>query len=101
MAKVSMVERDNKRCKTEIKYRNKRKSLKAKIKNKDISMEERFQLQLELNNLPRNSSPSRKRNRCKITGRPRGYYNRFGMSRIALRQYALLGQVPGLVKSSW
>lgn len=101
MAKVSMVERDNKREKTVKKLYKKRSALKSKIMSKDITIEERFELQFELNKLPRNSSPSRKRNRCKITGRPRGFYNRFNMSRIALRHYALLGQIPGLTKSSW
>lgn len=101
MAKVSMIERDNKRLEIEKKFNKKRAILKSQIKDKKLSIEERFDLQMQLNDLPRDSSQSRQRKRCKITGRPRGFYNRFDMSRIALRQYALLGQIPGLTKSSW
>lgn len=101
MAKVSMIERDKKRVKLASKYAKKRAELKAKIKDKTISMEERFALQMELNQLPRNSSKCRQRNRCGVTGRPRGFYRKFKMSRIALRDLASLGQIPGLTKSSW
>lgn len=101
MAKVSMVERDKKRALLANKYAKKRAELKAKIKDKSISMEERFILQMQLNDLPRDSSKSRQRNRCGVTGRPRGFYRKFKMSRIALRELASLGQIPGLTKSSW
>ncbi len=101
MAKTSMIERDKKRKALEKKYALKRKKLKAIIMNKSITMEERFEAQLKMNKLPRNSSRIRYRNRCEITGRPRGYYRKFKMSRIALRDLAALGQLPGVVKSSW
>lgn len=101
MAKVSMVERDKKRAGLVKKFAKKRAELKAQIKDKNISMEERFALQMELNKLPRDSSKSRQRNRCGVTGRPRGFYRKFKMSRIALRELASLGQIPGLTKSSW
>lgn len=101
MAKTSMIERDKKRAQLQKKYAAKRNALKATIMDKSISMEERFAAQLKLNKLPRNSSQSRYRNRCQITGRPRGVYRKFKMSRIALRELAALGQIPGVVKSSW
>jgi small subunit ribosomal protein S14 len=101
MAKVSMVERDKKRARLEKKYAKKRAELKAKIMDKTTSMEDRFELQMELNKLPRDSSRARQRNRCGVTGRPRGFYRKFKMSRIALRDLASLGQIPGLTKSSW
>lgn len=101
MAKVCMVQRDIKRKKLANKFANKYKSLKSKIMNKNLSVEERFELQLKLNKLPRNSSKIRYRNRCEVTGRPRGYYRKFKMSRIALRELASLGQIPGVTKSSW
>lgn len=101
MAKVAMVERENKRKRQAKRYAEKRKALKATIKNREISIEERFNAQLELNGLPRNSSRSRQRNRCALTGRPRGVYRKFQLSRIALRDLASLGQIPGVVKSSW
>ena len=101
MAKVSMVERDKKRARLVKKHAKRRAELKAKIKDKNITMEERFALQMELNKLPRDSSRSRQRNRCGVTGRPRGFYRKFKMSRIALRELASLGQIPGLTKSSW
>lgn len=83
------------------KYANKRKKLKAIIMNKNTAPEERFTTQLKLAALPRNSSIVRIRNRCSITGRPRGYYRRFGISRIALRDMAAFGLLPGVKKSSW
>lgn len=101
MAKVSMVERDKKRTRLANKYAAKRKALKETINNRELSIEERFSAQLELNSLPRNSSRSRQRNRCALTGRPRGVYRKFQLSRIALRDLASLGQIPGVVKSSW
>lgn len=101
MAKVCMIERDKKRKKTAEKYAVKRAELKAIIMNKEISIEERFEAQLKLNKLPRNGSQIRYRNRCEVTGRPRGFYRKFRMSRIALRELASFGQIPGLTKSSW
>jgi small subunit ribosomal protein S14 len=101
MAKTSMIERDKKRKSLSKQLGTKRKALKKIIMNKELSLEERFTAQLKLNKLPRNSSEIRYRNRCEITGRPRGFYRKFKMSRIALRDLAALGQVPGVVKSSW
>ncbi len=101
MAKVSMVQRDLKRTRIVKKYAEKRKELKAIIMNKSISLEERFEAQLQLNKLPRNSSKARQRNRCQVTGRPRGFYRKFKMSRIALRELAAFGMIPGVTKSSW
>lgn len=101
MAKTSMVERDKKRKNLNEKYSKKYAKLKAVVSNKELSLEERFEAQLELAKLPRNSSKVRYRNRCECTGRPRGYYRKFRISRIALRELASLGQLPGVVKSSW
>jgi small subunit ribosomal protein S14 len=101
MAKVSMIERDTKRKKLAKTFSSKRKALKSTIMNRELSMEERFAAQLELNKLPRDSSRSRQRNRCVLTGRPRGFYRKFQLSRIALRDLASLGQIPGVIKSSW
>lgn len=101
MAKVCMIERDRKRKQAIAKYAAKRKELKAIIMDKSVSMEERFDAQLKLNKLPRNGSQSRYRNRCEVTGRPRGFYRKFKMSRITLRELATFGQIPGLTKSSW
>lgn len=101
MAKRSMIERDVKRKKMVGKYSNRRSALKSVIMDKDTSMEERFEAQLKLAKLPRNSSKIRMRNRCQLTGRPRGFYRKFKLSRIALRDLASLGQLPGVVKSSW
>lgn len=101
MAKTSMIERDKKRKRLSKKHAAKYKELKAKVMRKDVSIEERFEAQLQLSKLPRNSSKVRYRNRCEITGRPRGFYRKFRMSRIALRDLAALGLVPGVTKSSW
>ncbi len=101
MAKVSMIERDKKRKKLAANFAEKRKALKKTIKTRELSIEERFSAQLELNGLPRDSARSRQRNRCALTGRPRGVYRKFQLSRIALRDLASLGQIPGVVKSSW
>lgn len=101
MAKLAMIERDKKRKNLIAKYAKKHKELKAVISNKEASLEERFEAQLELAKLPRNSSKVRYRNRCEVTGRPRGFYRKFRISRIALRELASLGQLPGVVKSSW
>jgi small subunit ribosomal protein S14 len=100
MAKKSMIERDRKRFVLITKYAAKRESLKEAI-NQAQSMEEKLQLHRKLQNLPRNSSAVRLRNRCSITGRPRGYYRDFGLSRHVLREYASQGLLPGVTKSSW
>ena len=101
MAKTSMIERNVKRENLAKKHLGQYKKLKLKVMDKTISIEERFEAQLELNKLPRNSSKVRQRNRCKVTGRPRGYYRKFQMSRIALRELAAFGLIPGVKKSSW
>lgn len=101
MAKKSAIERDLKRRKMAKAFASRRARLKAIATDKSLPMEERFKAQLALAQLPRNSSPNRARNRCVVTGRPRAYYRKFGMSRIALRDLALDGQVPGMVKASW
>ena len=101
MAKKSAVEKNNRRRRMVKQYEGKRAALRAKALDENLTLEERFKARLKLAELPRNSAPSRVRNRCEITGRPRGYYRKLRMSRIALRQMGSLGQVPGLVKSSW
>ncbi len=101
MAKVSMVEREKKRQKMVAKYADKRAELKAIIYNQDLPMEERFKASLKLAELPRDSSATRLHNRCEVSGRPKAYYRKLKMSRIALRDLASNGQVPGMVKSSW
>ena len=101
MAKVCMVERDKKRSRLVNKYAKKRAELKAIIKGQDAPADERFQATLALAKLPRNSSKTRKRNRCALTGRPHGYYRKFNLSRIAIRDLASRGELPGVSKSSW
>ncbi|MDN6296839.1 MAG: 30S ribosomal protein S14 [Halomonas sp.] len=101
MAKKSMVEREQKRAKLVEKYAAKRAELKAIAQNVNASDEERFDAQLKLQQLPRDSSPVRQRNRCRVTGRPHGFYNKFGLGRNKLREAAMRGDVPGLKKSSW
>ncbi len=101
MAKSAMVQREIKRQKLVEKYAAKRAALKEIAKNQDLPMEERFKARLKLAKLPRNSSETRLHNRCQITGRPKGYYRKLKMSRIALRDLASNGQIPGMVKSSW
>ena len=101
MAKTSSIEKNKKRAALAQQYAEKRAALKATIKNQDTPIEERFQASLKLAELPRNSAKIRIRNRCEVSGRPRGYYRKLKMSRIALRQLGNLGQIPGLVKSSW
>lgn len=100
MAKKSMIERDRKRFVLVTKYASKRTSLKAAIQAAE-SMEEKLQLHRKLQQLPRNSAPVRLHNRCSITGRPRGFFRDFGLSRHVLREYALQGLLPGVTKSSW
>ncbi len=101
MAKKSMIAREAKRAKLVAKYATKRQALKAKIRDVNVSEETRWQAVLELQQLPRDSSPSRQRNRCRITGRPRGYLRKFGLSRIKVREHAMKGEIPGLKKASW
>ncbi len=101
MAKKSAVERDLKRRKMAGGLSRKRRELKAIIYNRDLPAEERFQASLQLAELPRNSSKTRIVNRCALTGRPRGHHRRFKLSRIALRELASRGELPGVTKSSW
>ena len=101
MAKLSSIQKNLHRQELVKKFKNKRTKLKSKIMQKDITMEERIKLQNILNDLPRNSSHIRVRNRCKLTGRTRGVYRKFGLSRIKLRELTMLGSLPGVVKSSW
>ena len=101
MAKVSMIEREKRRARLIEKHFEKREQLKAIIKNPESSDEEVYEAQLKLQKLPRDSSPVRRRNRCKLSGRPRGYYRKFGLSRNKLREAAMRGDVPGLKKASW
>ncbi len=101
MAKTGMVERNDKRRRIAARDAQKRAELKEVANNKDLPMEERFAARLKLAQLPRNGSPTRIRNRCEVTGRPRGFYRKLKMSRIALRELGNKGLIPGLVKSSW
>ena len=101
MAKTSSIEKNKRRARLAKQYSARRARLKAIARNKNASMEERFAATLKLAELPRNSAVSRVRNRCEITGRPRAYYRKFKMSRIALRDLGSKGVIPGLVKSSW
>lgn len=101
MAKKSVVERNKKRIRLTKKYSAKRAGLKALSRNDSLSPEERFEAQLKLSRLPRNSSKVRVRLRCEISGRGRSNYRKFKMSRIALREFASQGMIPGMVKSSW
>ena len=101
MAKKSAIERDKKRARMAKSYAAKRARLKAAAKDPAVSPEERFAARLKLAELPRNSSPVRQRLRCELTGRPRGNYRKFRLCRIVLRDLASMGQVPGMVKSSW
>ena len=101
MAKAAMVEREKKRARIVKKYRNKRDRLKAIISSAAASYEEKEQAALKLQKLPRNAMPCRQRNRCNITGRPHGFYRKFGLGRNKLREAAMRGDIPGLVKASW
>ncbi len=101
MAKKSAVEKNKKRRKLAAKYAEKRAMLKEMAVDESLSDQERFSARLKLAKLPRNSAPSRIRNRCEVSGRPRGYYRKLKMSRVALRELGNQGKVPGLVKSSW
>ena len=101
MAKTSAVEKNRKRIRMVKKFSSKRARLKAIANDQSVPAEERFSARLKLAELPRNSAPTRIRNRCELSGRPRGYYRKFKISRIALRDLASSGQIPGMVKSSW
>ena len=101
MAKLSAINKNNRRIRLSDKYYKKREKLKKKIMDKKLSFEERFKAQQKLSKLPRNSAKIRVRNRCQITGRPHGVYRKLKISRIALRQLGLEGKIPGMVKSSW
>ena len=101
MAKTSEIQRNLKRIKMAKRFDNKRKKLKAIVRNKKLPLNERFAAQLKLSKLPKNSSKIRIRNRCEISGRPHGVYRKLKISRIALRQMASSGKIPGMTKSSW
>ena len=101
MAKLSSINKNNRRKKMSDRFYAKRKKLKLIIMNKKLPLEERFKAQQKLSKLPRNSAKTRVRNRCEITGRPHGYYRKLKMSRIALRELASMGKIPGMTKSSW
>ena len=101
MAKLSAINKNNKRIKLANKFLAKRKKLKSIIMDKKLPLEERFKAQQKLSKLPRNSAKVRVMNRCQITGRPHGVYRKLKISRIALRQLGLEGKIPGMVKSSW
>ena len=101
MAKKSMIAREVRRIKTVAKFADKRVSLKAIMNDEKATSEERYEASVKLQKLPRNSSPSRVVRRCQVTGRPHAVYRKFGLSRIKLREAAMRGDIPGLVKSSW
>ncbi|UPT64992.1 MAG: 30S ribosomal protein S14 [Hyphomonadaceae bacterium JAD_PAG50586_4] len=101
MAKTSSIERNKKRERLSKKFAARRAKLRAAALNEDLPLEERFDARLKLAQLPRNSAPTRVRNRCELTGRPRAFYRKLKLSRIALRELASSGQIPGMVKSSW
>jgi small subunit ribosomal protein S14 len=101
MAKLALINREEKRAKTVAKYAAKRAELFAVINNVNLSDEERMDARLKLQQLPRNASPSRQRNRCALTGRPRGVFRKFGVCRNKLREVAMRGEVPGMTKASW
>jgi small subunit ribosomal protein S14 len=101
MAKLALKNREAKRAKTVAKYAAKRAELLATINNARLSDEERMDARLKFQQLPRNASPVRQRNRCELTGRPRGYFRKFGLCRNKLREVAMRGEVPGMIKASW
>ena len=101
MAKLSSIQKNSNRLKLVEKFNKKRKNLKEQLMNKNITIEERLKIQNKMNDLPRNSSSIRYRNRCKLTGRTRGVYRKFGLSRIKIRELSMSGDLPGMVKSSW
>jgi len=101
MAKESMVQRDLKRTKIVDKYASKRAEIKAIIANHETSFDDMMEAQVRLQKLPRNASPIRQRNRCQLSGRPRGFYRKFGLSKTQFREAAMRGDIPGLKKASW
>ena len=101
MAKQSSIQKNNKRQLMVKKFHEKRLNLKKRIRDKNLSLDERFKLQTKINDLPRDGSRVRVRNRCRITGRTRGVYRKFGLSRIKIRELSMAGLLPGVVKSSW
>ena len=101
MAKLSLINRDQKRRALVKKYAKKREALVSIINNSKASDEVRYAARLKLQQLPRNANPTRLRNRCALTGRPRGYFRKFGLGRNKLREYAMRGEIPGIVKASW
>jgi small subunit ribosomal protein S14 len=101
MAKLALINRQYKREKLVAKYAKKREALVAIIENSKFSEEDRFAARLKLQSLPRNANPTRLRNRCALTGRPRGVFRKFGLGRNKLREYAMRGEIPGIVKASW
>ena len=101
MAKLSLINRDEKRRNLVKKYARKREALVAIIDNSRMSDEDRYAARLKLQQLPRNANPTRLRSRCAMTGRPRGFFRKFGLSRSKLREFAMRGEIPGIVKASW
>jgi len=101
MAKLSLINRDEKRRNLVKKYAKRREALEAIVNNTKASDEDRFAARLKIQQLPRNANPTRLRNRCALTGRPRGYFRKFGLGRNKLRDYAMRGEIPGIVKASW
>ncbi len=101
MAKKSMIAKERKRARLEAKYRRRRDAMRERVVDDSLSGDERFQAMLDLQKLPRNSSRVRRRNRCVLTGRPRGVYSKFGVCRNKLREIFMTGEAPGVVKSSW
>ena len=101
MATLALINREEKRAKLVAKYAGKREQLLAIINNSNLSEEERFAARLKLQQLPRNASPVRQRRRCALTGRPRGVFRKFGLARNKLREIAMKGEIPGVVKASW
>ena len=101
MAKLSIIEREKKRETLVLKYAQKRQGIKQKLKNPGLEMDESMLLRKQLQKLPLNSAPNRLRNRCSLTGRPRGVYRKFGLGRSKLRKAAMRGDIPGLTKASW
>jgi len=101
VAKVALIEREKKRSKTVAKFAAKRAELKAVIEDASKSEEERYEARLKLQQLPRNASPTRQRNRCALTGRPRGTFRKFGLARNKIREIAFRGEIPGVTKASW
>ena len=101
MAKLSIIEREKKRTKLVAKFAQKREELRSLLKNPDLEMDELLSLRKKLQKLPLNSAPNRQRNRCGLTGRPRGVYRKFGLGRSKLRKAAMRGDIPGLTKASW